>query len=64
VSAEQNVSSRLLWPLLWLVGFRIRQDDDMAEVTIPRWVPDKTRQAIIAGITEKVKWQKFDTRIR
>jgi hypothetical protein len=64
VSDAPSVSSRLWWPLFWLLGFRVHREDNMAWVTIPHWIPAKMRQAIIAGITEKVKWQKFDTKIR
>lgn len=62
--SEQNVSKKLLWPVLWLLGFRVRKVGDVAEVTIPRWIPEGQRRKMTYEITEKLKWQKFDTRIR
>lgn len=32
---------KMLWPLLWLVGFRAYHDGQMMVLKLPRWLPDK-----------------------
>jgi len=46
------VKHRLLWPLLWLVGFRVKEKGGTMTVKIPSWIPEKERQRMANRIAE------------